>query len=55
MTPTEVTTFSAEALSHASGKLQAAFGRAIVKLLVRRLIHSNDRYVVAIRAKGGAK
>ncbi len=55
VTPTEVTTFSAESLKQASGKLQAAFGRAIVKLLVRRLIHSNDRYVVAIRAKGGAK
>jgi hypothetical protein len=55
VTPTEVTTFSAEALRQASGALQAAFGRSIVKLLVRRLVHSNDRYVTAIRAKGAAK
>ncbi len=55
VTPTEVVTFSAEALSQASGSLQAAFGRGIVKLLVRRLVHSNDRYVMAIRAKGAAK
>jgi hypothetical protein len=53
--PTEVVAFSAEALRQASGGLQAAFGRAIVRLLVQRLIHSNDRYVLAIRAKGAAK
>jgi hypothetical protein len=52
VTPANVTAFSAEALDHASGMLQAAFGRAIVGLLVKRLIHSNDRYVLAIRAKG---
>jgi hypothetical protein len=52
VTPTQTTTFSAEALKQASGALQAAFGRGIVKLLVRRLIHSNDRYVAAIRTKG---
>jgi hypothetical protein len=38
-------------LQRASGGLQAAFGRAIVKLLVQRLIYSNDRYVAAIRPK----
>jgi tRNA A-37 threonylcarbamoyl transferase component Bud32 len=54
-TPTTVTAFSAESLKQASGALQAAFGRAIVKLLVNRLVHSNDRYVAAIRTKGGAK
>lgn len=55
VTPTVATTFTAEALKQASGSLQAAFGRAIIGLLVRRLIHSNDRYVAAIRAKGAAK
>ena len=54
VTPTEVTTFSSESLKQASGSLQAAFGRAIVKLVVRRLIHSNDRYVAAIRTRGAA-
>ena len=49
--PTQVVTFSAEALNKASGGLQASFGRAIVRLLVQRLIHSNDRYVAAIRPK----
>jgi CRP-like cAMP-binding protein len=52
--PTQVVTFSAESLKRASGGLQAAFGRAIVKLLVQRLIHSNDRYVAAIRPKTAA-
>lgn len=49
--PTQVVAFPAESLQKASGGLQAAFGRAIVKLLVRRLIYSNDRYVAAIRPK----
>ena len=44
----------AESLEKASGGLQAAFGRAIVKLLVQRLIYSNDRYVAAIRPKAAA-
>ena len=52
--PTQVVTFSADSLTKASGGLQAAFGRAIVKLLVQRLIHSNDRYVAAIRPKTAA-
>jgi CRP-like cAMP-binding protein len=55
VTPTGVIAFSAEALKQASGALQAAFGRAIVRLLVQRLIHSNDRYVMAIRTKGAGK
>jgi CRP-like cAMP-binding protein len=49
--PTQVVAFPAESLERASGGLQAAFGRAIVKLLVKRLIYSNDRYVAAIRPK----
>jgi hypothetical protein len=52
--PTQVTAFPANALEKASGGLQAAFGRAIVKLLVQRLIHANDRYVAAIRPKTAA-
>jgi eukaryotic-like serine/threonine-protein kinase len=52
--PTQVVAFRAEDLEKASGGLQAAFGRAIVKLLVQRLIHSNDRYVAAIRPKAAA-
>jgi hypothetical protein len=55
VTPTEVVAFPAEALKAASGALQAAFARGIVKLLVRRLVQSNDRYVLAIRAKDGGK
>ena len=52
--PTQVVAFPAETLERASGGLQAAFGRAIVKLLVQRLIHANDRYVAAIRPKTAA-
>jgi serine/threonine protein kinase len=48
--PSSVIAFPAKSLKAASPGLQAAFGRAIVKLLVRRLISSNDRYVAAIRA-----
>jgi len=55
VTPTTVIAYSAEALRQATGALQAAFGRAIVKLLVRRLIRSNDRYVTAIRTKSVAR
>lgn len=49
--PTKLIAFSADALKQASGALQAAFGRAIVSLLVKRLVYSNDRYVMAIRTK----
>jgi hypothetical protein len=52
--PTKVIAFPAEALKQASGALQAAFGRAIVRLLVQRLVYSNDRYVMAIRTKGAS-
>lgn len=52
VTPTSVIAFPAATLKQASGALQAAFGRAIVRLLVQRLIYSNDRYVMAIRTKG---
>ncbi len=55
VTPTTVVAFSAAVLKQATGALQAAFGRAIVRLLVQRLVHSNDRYVAAIRAKGAAQ
>jgi hypothetical protein len=47
--------FPANSLKQASHGLQAAFGRAIVSLLVRRLVNSNDRYVAAIKAKSTAK
>jgi eukaryotic-like serine/threonine-protein kinase len=52
VTPTGLIAFGAQEINQASGSLQAAFGRAIVRLLVKRLIHSNDRYVAAIRTKG---
>lgn len=55
VTPTTLIAFPAEALKQASGGLQASFGRAIVRLLVQRLIHSNDRYVAAIRTKSTAQ
>jgi hypothetical protein len=51
MTATSVIAFPAEVLRQASGALQAAFGRAIVRLLVQRLVHSNNRYAMAIRTK----
>jgi hypothetical protein len=52
VTPTSVIAFPAASLAQATGALQASFGRAIVRLLVQRLIHSNDRYALAIKAKG---
>ncbi len=51
ISPTTVVCFPADVLKQATGGLQAAFGRAIVRLLVQRLVHSNDRYVAAIKAK----
>lgn len=54
VTPAKVISFPAAALEQASGSLQAAFGRAIVRLLVQRLVNVNDRYVLAVRAKGPA-
>jgi len=48
--PTYLIAFPAASLKQASHGLQAAFGRAIVSLLVRRLVSSNDRYVAAVRA-----
>ncbi len=48
--PTYVIAFPADSLKTGSPGLQAAFGRAIVGLLVRRLISSNDRYVAAVKA-----
>jgi serine/threonine-protein kinase len=53
VTPTTVIAFPAEALAQATGALQAAFGRAIVRLLVQRLVAVNDRYAIAIKAKSG--
>jgi tRNA A-37 threonylcarbamoyl transferase component Bud32 len=47
--PTYLIAFPANALKSASHGLQAAFARAIVSLLVRRLIGSNDRYVAAVK------
>ncbi len=54
VTPTSVIAFPAAALANATGALQAAIGRAIVRLLVQRLVTVNDRYVMAIKAKGAA-
>ncbi len=51
ISPTTVICFPADVLKQATGGLQAAFGRAIVRLLVQRLVHSNERYVAAIKAK----
>lgn len=48
--PTYVIAFPANSLKKASSGLQGAFARAIVGLLVRRLISSNDRYVAAVKA-----
>jgi len=51
VTPTSVIAFPAAALANATGALQAAIGRAIVRLLVQRLVTVNDRYAMAIKAK----
>ena len=51
VTPAEVIAFSPEGLKNASGSLQVAFGRAMVRQLVQRLFKANDRYVAAVRAK----
>jgi CRP-like cAMP-binding protein len=51
VTPAEVIAFSPERLKNASGALQVAFGRAMVRQLVQRLFKANDRYVAAVRAK----
>ena len=48
--PTYLIAFPANSLRQASHGLQAAFARAIVSLLVRRLVASNDRYVAVVRA-----
>jgi serine/threonine protein kinase len=47
--PTYLISFPSNSLKKASADLQAAFARAIVSLLVRRLISSNDRYVAAVK------
>jgi len=52
VSPTQVIAFPAAVLAQASGSLQAGFGRAIVRLLVQRLVAVNDRYALAIKAKG---
>lgn len=54
ITPSTLLAFPAGKLKDASGSLQAAFGRSLVRLLVRRIIRSNDMYVKAIRAKSDA-
>lgn len=51
--PTVVTSFDPEALRNASGTLQVAFGRAMVRQLVRRLFDSNDRVIAAMKARTG--
>jgi hypothetical protein len=51
VTPAVVIAFNPEALRNASGALQVAFARAMVRQLVQRLFKANDRYVAAVRAK----
>ena len=51
--PTVVTAFSPAALKSASSALQVAFGRAMVRQLVKRLFDSNDRLVVAMKTRAG--
>jgi eukaryotic-like serine/threonine-protein kinase len=51
VTPAVVVAFRPEGLKTVSGPLQVAFGRAMVRQLVRRLCNANDRYVAAVRAK----
>lgn len=51
--PTVVSAFSPEALKGASSALQVAFGRAMVRQLVKRLFDSNDRLVAAVKTRAG--
>ncbi len=51
LTPTVVAAFQPTALVTATSALQAAFGRAIVRQLVKRLFDSNDRLIAAMRAR----
>jgi serine/threonine protein kinase len=50
--PSVVSSFQPDALRSASGPLQVAFGRAMVRQLVKRLFDSNDRVVAAMKARG---
>jgi len=51
VTPAVVTTFAPAALREASQSLQVAFGRAMVRQLVKRLFDSNDRLVAAMKVR----
>ena len=51
MTPTVVIAFKPASLKTASGVLQVAFGRAMVRQLVKRLFDSNDRVIAAVKAR----
>jgi CRP-like cAMP-binding protein len=51
MTPAVVTAFKPAALKNASSALQVAFGRAMVRQLVKRLFDSNDRVIAAMKAR----
>ena len=51
MTPSVVIAFKPAALKSASSALQVAFGRAMVRQLVKRLFDSNDRVIAAMKAR----
>jgi CRP-like cAMP-binding protein len=51
LTPSAVTAFKPEALRNASSALQVAFGRSMVRQLVKRLFDSNDRVIAAVKAR----
>ena len=51
MTPSVVTAFKPAALKSASSALQVAFGRSMVRQLVKRLFDSNDRVIAAVKAR----
>ena len=51
LTPAVVTAFKPAALRAASSSLQVAFGRAMVRQLVKRLFDSNDRVIAAMKAR----
>lgn len=51
LTQAVVTAFKPAALRAASSSLQVAFGRAMVRQLVKRLFDSNDRVIAAMKAR----
>lgn len=53
VTPAVVIAFQPQALKNASSALQVAFGRAMVRQLVKRLFDSNDRLIAAMKIRTG--